>query len=105
MDGASYVPLGDDGELELRPLRQRRGDPALATYSRDQRRGPPAALDAVQQIFVEQVPGIVDLVAPRRGAVLHGELRGLADGRRPLRDPQPTGPQAALDPLKLTPTE
>ena len=107
MDGASYVPLGETGELELRPLQERRGhrrrSPTTRPATTDEDRQ--AALDVVQKHFVEDVPGLVIWSRPAVAQYSTVNYTGFPTDEDPYANPQPTGPQAALILSKLKPAE
>lgn len=106
MDGASYVPLGETANWNFGRYRNDEVTQALATFksaSSDEERQ--AALDIVQQHFVEDVPGIVIWSRPAVAQYSTVNYTGFPTAEDPYANPQPTGPQAALILSKLTPTE
>ncbi|MFF2372199.1 ABC transporter substrate-binding protein [Agromyces sp. NPDC058110] len=106
MDGASYVPLGDTANWNFGRYKNDDVTAALATYkaatSDDERQ---AALDVVQQHYVEDVPGIVIWSRPAVAQYSTQNYTGFPTADDPYANPQPTGPQAALILSKLTPSE
>ena len=92
MDGASYVPLGETATWNFGRYQN---DEVTAGARRLTRPAPPTRprtppSTSSSRHFVEDVPGIVDLVPPGRRAVLDGELRGLARRTRtPTRTRSP----------------
>ena len=106
MDGASYVPLGETANWNFGRYHNDEVTQALATYkaaTSDEDRQ--AALDVVQQHFVEDVPGIIIWSRPAVAQYSTVNYTGFPTAEDPYANPQPTGPQAALILSKLTPTE
>ena len=88
MDGASYVPLGESATWNFGRYQNDEVTEALADFkagtSEEDRA---AALDVVQERFVEDVPGLVDLVPSGGRAVLDGRTTRAS---RPTRTPTRT---------------
>ncbi|WP_127794929.1 ABC transporter substrate-binding protein [Agromyces sp. LHK192] len=106
MDGASYVPLGETANWNFGRYKNDDVTAALATYkaaTSDEERQ--AALDLVQQHYVEDVPGIVIWSRPAVAQYSTVNYTGFPTAEDPYANPQPTGPQAALILSKLVPTE
>ncbi|MRG59075.1 ABC transporter substrate-binding protein [Agromyces sp. CFH 90414] len=106
MDGASYVPLGETANWNFGRYQNDEVTQALATYkaaTTDEERQ--AALDLVQQRYVEDVPGIVIWSRPAVAQYSTVNYTGFPTAEDPYANPQPTGPQAALILSKLVPTE
>lgn len=106
MDGASYVPLGETASWNFGRYRDDAVTQALAQFkgaSDDATRQ--AALDTVQQAFVEDVPGIVIWGRPAVAQYSTASYTGFPTDEDPYANPQPTGPQASLILTRLTPTE
>ena len=91
-DGAQYVPVGQKANWNFGRYQNDDATAAFKTYasssSEDDRT---AALNKIQQIFVDDVPGIALWSRPQHGAVLDEELRRLAGRGQPVR-------RAAADP-------
>ena len=64
-----------------------------------------AALDVVQQHFVDDVPGLIIWSRPAVAQYSTANYTGFPTEEDPYANPQPTGPQAALILSKLTPTK
>ena len=104
MDGACYVPLGETATWNFGRYENAEVTEALAGFKTEPGTRPQAALDVVQQHFVEDVPGLI-IWSARGGPVLHGELHRLPDGRRSLREPAAHGSAGGTDPVEAAPTE
>ncbi|WP_022891276.1 ABC transporter substrate-binding protein [Agromyces subbeticus] len=106
MDGASYVPLGETANWNYGRYNNDEVTQSLATFkaaTTDEERQ--AALDIVQQRYVEDVPGIVIWSRPAVAQYSTVNYTGFPTAEDPYANPQPTGPQAALILSKLVPTE
>ena len=106
MDGASYVPLGETATWNYGRYQNAEVTEALARFkagtSEEDRQ---AALDVVQQRFVEDVPGLIIWSRPAVAQYSTANYTGFPTAEDPYANPQPTGPQAALILSKLTPTK
>ncbi|GAA1958426.1 ABC transporter substrate-binding protein [Agromyces allii] len=106
MDGASYVPLGETANWNFGRYNDDDVTKALATFKSTTDEGErQAALDVVQQHYVEDVPGIVIWSRPAVAQYSTQNYTGFPTSEDPYANPQPTGPQAALILSKLTPSE
>jgi len=106
MDGASYVPLGETATWNYGRYNNDEVTEALARFkagTSDEDRQ--AALDVVQQRFVEDVPGLIIWSRPAVAQYSTANYTGFPTDEDPYANPQPTGPQAALILSKLTPTK
>ena len=106
MDGASYVPLGESATWNFGRYKNDAVTAALADFKAgtdDDARS--AALDIVQKVFVEDVPGLVIWSRPAVAQYSTVNYTGFPTDEDPYANPQPTGPQAALILSKLVPTE
>ena len=106
MDGASYVPAGESATWNFGRYQNDEVTDALATFkagTSDTERA--AALDVIQQRFVEDVPGLVIWSRPAVAQYSTVNYTGFPTDEDPYANPQPTGPQAALILSKLTPTK
>ncbi|MGC5223747.1 ABC transporter substrate-binding protein [Micromonospora sp. DT81.3] len=106
MDGASYVPLGETATWNYGRYKNDEVTDALARFkagTSDEDRQ--AALDVVQQRFVEDVPGLIIWSRPAVAQYSTANYTGFPTDEDPYANPQPTGPQAALILSKLTPTK
>ncbi len=103
MDGASYVPLGETATWNFGRYDNDDVTQALADFKTGTGDGQ-AALDIVQQHFVEDVPGLIIWSRPAVAQYSTANYTGFPTAEDPYANPQPTGPQAALILSKLVPT-
>lgn len=106
MDGASYVPLGQTATWNFGRYNNDDVTKALAEFkagTTDEQRQ--AALDVVEQHFVDDVPGLVIWSRPSVAQYSTINYTGFPTTDDPYTNPQPTGPQAALILSKLTPNK
>ena len=104
MDGASYVPLKDTATWNFGRYKNDEVTQALAEFKTGTGDGQ-AALDVVQQHFVEDVPGLIIWSRPAVAQYSTKNYTGFPTEDDPYANPQPTGPQAALILSKLVPTK
>lgn len=106
MDGAQYVPLGETANWNFGRYNNDEVTAALAEFagaSDDAARQ--AAIETVQQFYVEDVPALVIWGRPAVAQYSTVNYTGFPTDEDPYANPQPTGPQAAQIVMKLTPTE
>lgn len=106
MDGAQYVPLGETANWNFGRYNNDEVTAALAEFagaSDDAARQ--AAIETVQQFYVEDVPALVIWARPAVAQYSTVNYTGFPTDEDPYANPQPTGPQAAQIVMKLTPTE
>ena len=107
MDGAQYKKLGEPATWNFGRFQN---DDATAGARRLRRRRPttqrvPTALDTVQQVFVEEVPGIAIWTRPATAQYSTTNYVGWPSEEDPYNQPQPTGVQAAQILMNLEPAD
>lgn len=104
MDGAQYKPLGQTATWNFGRFQNDESTKALAAYNTartDAERQ--TALDTIQKVFVEQVPGLVIWSRPAVAQYSTKNYTGFPTADDLYANPQPTGPQASLILTRLKP--
>lgn len=103
-DGAQYVPLGEKANWNFGRYQNDEATAAFKTYasssSEDDRT---AALNTIQKIYVDEVPGIALWSRPQTAQYSTKSYVGWPDADDPYAGPQPTRPGAAEIVMKLKP--
>jgi peptide/nickel transport system substrate-binding protein len=104
MDGAQYVALGQKANWNFGRFQDAGATKALATFATSPDEATrKTALDAVQKVFVEQVPAIGMVARPTAAEYSTKNYVGWPSADDPYNQPQPTGPQASQILMKLKP--
>ena len=104
MDGAQYVPLGEKANWNFGRFQDETATAALKTFATSSDEAArQAALDTVQQVFVEQVPAIALVARPSAAEFSSKYWTGWPTAENPYNQPQPTGPQASQILMQLKP--
>ena len=104
MDGAQYVPLGEKANWNFGRYQNDEATAAFETYaSSSDEAARTAALNTIQQIFVEEVPGIAIWSRPQTAQYSTKNYVGWPSEEDPYAGPQPTRPGAAEIVMKLKP--
>lgn len=104
MDGAQYVPLGEKANWNFGRFQDDEATAALATYATSSDEAErAAALDTVQEVFVEKVPAIAMVARPSAAEYSTKHWVGWPSEEDPYNQPQPTGPQASQILMRLRP--
>ncbi|MGW2094450.1 ABC transporter substrate-binding protein [Promicromonospora sukumoe] len=106
LDGAHYKKLGEPATWNFGRFQNDDATKALADYAAapdDATRT--AALETIQQVFVEEVPGIAIWTRPATAQYSTQNYVGWPSEEDPYNQPQPTGVQAAQILMNLEPAE
>lgn len=106
MDGLQLKPLGETAAWNFGRYDSQEATDALAEYataSSDDART--AALEKIQQIFVDEVPAIVTTARPALAEYSTKYYTGWPDEDNPYMSPDPTQPGAALILMSLEPVK
>ena len=106
MDGAQYLPLGERAIWNFGRFKNDEATAALATYANaTDEAARTAALETVQQVFVDEVPAIALLGRPAAAQYSTKNFVGWPSDEDPYANPQPTTANASLILTKLKPAE
>lgn len=104
MDGAQYMPLGERANWNFGRFTSDEATAALATYANATDEAErTAALETVQQVFVDEVPTIALLGRPAAAQYSTKNFVGWPSDEDPYANPQPTTANASLILTKLKP--
>ena len=104
MDGAQYVALGEKANWNFGRYQNEEATAAFETYaSSSDEADRTDALNTIQQIFVEDVPGIAIWSRPQTAQYSTKNYVGWPSEEDPYAGPQPTRPGAAEIVMKLKP--
>lgn len=104
MDGATYQPLDEPANWNFGRFQNDDATQALADYaSATDEAERQASMDIVQQVFVDEVPGIAIWSRPATAQYSTANYVGWPSEEDPYNQPQPTGPQAVQIVMNLEP--
>ncbi|WP_336603997.1 ABC transporter substrate-binding protein [Agromyces seonyuensis] len=104
MDGAQYQPLGTPANWNFGRFQNDEATAAFAAYaSASDQAERDAALETIQQVFVDEVPALAIWSRPATAQYSTANYVGWPSEDDPYNQPQPTGSQAAQILMKLTP--
>lgn len=106
MDGAHYKKLGEPATWNFGRFQNDDATKALADFAAaPDEAARAAALETVQQVFVEEVPGIAIWTRPATAQYSTQNYVGWPSEEDPYNQPQPTGVQAAQILMNLEPAD
>ena len=106
LDGAQYKKLGEPATWNFGRFQNDEATQALADYAAAQDDATRTeALDTIQKVFVEEVPGIAIWTRPATAQYSTQNYVGWPSEEDPYNQPQPTGVQAAQILMRLKPAE
>lgn len=106
MDGAHYKKLGEPATWNFGRFQNDDATKALADYAAaPDEAARAAALETVQKVFVEEVPGIAIWTRPATAQYSTQNYVGWPSEEDPYNQPQPTGVQAAQILMNLEPAD
>lgn len=104
MDGAQYVPAGENANWNFGRFQNAEVTAALATYASSPDEGSRTeAMDTIQKVFVEQQPAIIIRARPAPAEFSTKYYVGWPSAENPYAEVQPTRPNVAMILMNLKP--